>query len=215
MAEMKLIVVRTAATELDLQGRVSGRLDLPLSERGEQQAEEAARQLQWEQFDIVLRAPCQQAEETADKIARLTRVRVKVEPDLANIDFGLWHGRRLEDLKKTLPKAYRCWTEHPEYLYPPEGESIHDAMDRARSLLERLARKYVGKSVLLVTPPPMAALLTSIYSGQHLDVRWCHLPADAGWTSLGTAREATARAAAARAVVATPASPRPAPAVAE
>jgi probable phosphoglycerate mutase len=98
MAEMKLIVVRTAATELDLQGRVSGRLDLPLSERGEQQAEEAARQLQWEQFDIVLRAPCQQAGETADKIARLMRVRVKIEPDLANIDFGLWHGRRLDDL---------------------------------------------------------------------------------------------------------------------
>lgn len=215
MAEMKLIIVRTAATELDLQGRVSGRLDLPLSERGEQQAEEAARQLQWEQVDIVLRAPCQQAGETADRIARLMRVRVKIEPDLSNIDFGLWQGRRLEDLKKTLPKAYRCWTEHPEYLYPPEGESIHDAMDRARGLLERLAKKYAGKSVLLVTPPPMAALLSSIYSGQHLDVRWCHLPADAGWSALGTATDAVARAASARQVAAAPTAPRPAPAVAE
>lgn len=215
MAEMKLIVVRTAATELDLQGRVSGRLDLPLSEQGERQAEEVARQLQWEQVDIVLRAPCQSAAETANKIARLMRVRVKIEPELANIDFGLWQGRRLDDLKKTLPKAYRCWTEHPEYLYPPEGESIHDAMDRARGLLDRLARKYAGKSVLLVTPPPMAALLSSIYSGQHLDVRWCHLPADAGWTSLGTAREAAARAAATRDSVSHSAAPRPASAVAE
>jgi probable phosphoglycerate mutase len=194
MAEMKLIVVRTAATELDLQGRVTGRLDLPLSEQGELQAEEAARQLQWEQVDLILRAPCQAAAQTADKIARLTRVRVKPEPALANIDFGLWHGRRLDDLKQTMPTAYRCWSEHPEYLYPPKGESIHDAMERARELLERLGRKYAGKSVRLVAPPPFAALLTSIYSAQHLDCRWCQLQADAGWVSLGTAQEAATRA---------------------
>lgn len=197
MAEMKLILVRTAATELDLQGRVTGRLDVPLSEQGEQQAVEAARQLQWEHVDVILRAPCQAAAQTADKISRLVRVRVKPEPALANIDFGLWHGRRLDDLKQTMPTAYRCWSEHPEYLYPPKGESIHEAMERARELLERLARKYAGKSVLLVTPPPFAALLSSIYSGQHLDCRWCHLPADAGWTVLGTAQEAAAKAAAA------------------
>lgn len=198
MAEMKLIVVRTAATELDLQGRVTGRLDLPLSERGEQQAAEAARQLQWEQVDVILRAPCQAAAQTAEKIARLSRVRVKIEPALANIDFGLWHGRRLDDLKQTMPTAYRCWSEHPEYLFPPKGESIHDAMERARELLERLGRKYPGKSVMLVAPPPFAALLTSIYSGQHLDCRWCQLPADAGWFALGTSDEAASRLAAAR-----------------
>jgi probable phosphoglycerate mutase len=194
MAEIKLIVVRTAATELDLQGRVTGRLDLPLSEQGEQQANEAARQLQWEQVDVILRAPCQAAAETADKIARLIRVRVKPEPALANIDFGLWHGRRLDDLKQTMPTAYRCWSEHPEYLYPPKGESIHDAMERARELLERLKRKYAGKSVLVVTPPPFAALLASIYSSRHLDCRWCQLPADAGWAVLGTAPEAASQA---------------------
>jgi broad specificity phosphatase PhoE len=200
MSEMKLILVRTAATELDLQGRVTGRLDVPLSERGEQQAAEAARQLQWEPFDLILRAPCQAAAQTADKIARWARVRVKVEPDLVNIDFGLWHGRRLDDLKKTLPTAYRCWTEHPEYLSPPKGESIHAAMERVRGLLQRLQKKYTGKSVLIVAQPPMAALLESIWSGEHLDGRWCHLPADGGWKILGTAEEAAARAVQGRAV---------------
>lgn len=204
MAEMRLILVRTAATELDLQGRVSGRLDLPLSERGEQQATQAALQLQWERMDLILRAPCQAAAVTAEKISRLTRVRVKIDHELANIDFGLWQGRRLEDLKKTLPKAYRCWTEHPEYLYPPGGESIQEAMERARGVLERLAKKYAGKSVLLVAPPPMAALLASIWSGQHLDCRWCHLPADAGWEVLGTALEAAEKAKSGRTVVPSP-----------
>lgn len=180
----KLLLIRTGATDLDLQGRICGRLDLPLSETGLKQAKQTAEQLRWHQVDLIYRAPSMAARQTADCVLELIRAKVKVENDLENIDFGLWHGKRLEELKKTLPTAYRCWSEHPENLFPPDGESIKEAISRVERLLTRLAKRHVGDTIGLVAPAPIAAIIASQYRHRELDCGWCRVPADAGWQEL-------------------------------
>lgn len=184
MPLQKVILIRTAATELDLQGRITGRLDVPLSQEGRLQAQQTAERLQWETVQAIYRAPCQAADQTATPWANALGVRPKVETDLANIDFGLWHGKRVADLKKQMPTTYRCWTEHPEYLAPPEGETIVSAVARVKNLLERLRKRHSGQALGLVAPPPIASIIASLINAEELNCRWCRWPADAGWIVL-------------------------------
>lgn len=181
MTQPKVLLVRTAATELDLQGRICGRLDVPLSPSGISQSMKTAAALRWHPIDVIYRAPCQAAAQTAEHLADATRARVKIDPDLINIDFGLWHGKRIEDLKKTMPTAYRCWAEQPEKLVPPEGESIVDAIQRVARLWDRLLKKHSGGCVAIVVSPPIFVILKSLIEAKEIDCRWCRVPADAGW----------------------------------
>jgi broad specificity phosphatase PhoE len=190
----KLLLIRIGATDLDLQGRICGRLDLPLSETGLKQAQQTAEQLRWHHVPVIYRAPSMAARQTADCVAELNRAKVKVDNDLENIDFGLWHGKRLDELKNTLPTAYRCWSEHPENLFPPDGESIKEAISRVERVLSRLAKRHMSDMIGLVVPAPIAAIIVSQYRHRDLDCSWCRVPADAGWQEL-TGTEAVAKAA--------------------
>lgn len=78
------------------------------------------------------------------------------EPDFAEQDFGVWTGRRHDDLAKELGAAYREFWQSPARSRPPGGESFVDQIERAKSGLARLP---TGDAVLVVHSGTIRAVL--------------------------------------------------------
>ncbi|MSO68798.1 MAG: histidine phosphatase family protein [Alphaproteobacteria bacterium] len=73
-----------------------------------------------------------------------------VEPALAEQNFGLWQGRRYEEIDQDLDGgAHKFWIA-PAHHSPPEGESFIDVISRAGGAIERLTRAHAGRHIVAV-----------------------------------------------------------------
>jgi broad specificity phosphatase PhoE len=151
----RLILIRPGCTDFDEQQRIQGTLDLPLSDRGEEQLRQLLSELAETEIDRVYTSPTEPALTTAEQLAELHQVECRVIPQLANVDQLQW-----EELRRKQPRVYKQLQEDPGCVCPPEGESLTDALARVREGLERPLKKK-GRLVI-VAPDPVACLIEAI-----------------------------------------------------
>lgn len=154
-----IILLRTCSTDFDNEGRIKGTLDIPLNEQGNAQAAQAARSLADQNASVVYFSPCQSAEETANVVARGLSVKAKPLKNLHNMDYGLWQGKLIDELKEKQKKVYRQAQEQPEMVCPPEGETVSEAQKRVKSALDKLIKKHKNQTVVIVAPEPLTSLM--------------------------------------------------------
>ena len=90
---MLIYVARHGETAWNVENRICGRTDLPLTERGRRQAEELARSLAGLGIGLILTSPLVRARETAAAAAAVTGAPVRTEPRLVEQHFGSFEGR--------------------------------------------------------------------------------------------------------------------------
>jgi len=156
-----LYLIRHGETEWSLSGRHTGRTDLPLTARGEDQARDLGRLLRQLSFAQVLSSPRLRAQQTC-ALAGLGPA-VETEPDLAEWDYGDYEGQRSEEIQSGRPG----WNIFDNGC--PHGENPGQIAARADRLLARL-RRMTGN----------IALFTHGHFGRILGVRWIGLPVSAG-----------------------------------
>lgn len=165
--DLQIIIVKPGATDLDEQGRIVGSLDVPLSESGEQQAKDAAAELAGIKLKAVYCCPSLAAQQTAVQLTLGTRVRVRVDANLKNMDHGLWHGKEIEELQSNQPKLFRQWEENPASICPPGGETTAELLPRVDAMLKTVTRKHKTGTVVIVAPDPIASVIAGRIDGQH------------------------------------------------
>lgn len=158
---MRFVLVRPGATDYDLQGRMKGTLDIPLCEKGQEQAKQLAEALAPHKPGVIYSSTCRAARETADILTSVLRVPINHLEGLQNLDHGLWAGALVKDVKQRQPRVYKQWQEHPETVCPPEGETLGEAQDRVRSELEEIIRQNQTSTAVLVVPEPLASIVRS------------------------------------------------------
>lgn len=181
---VRILLIRSAATDFDEQGRIKGTLDLPLSDVGTAQAERLTAEVQGVQFDLLYSSPCRCAVETANRLATSRRMKVKQLADFQNVDHGLWHGKLVDELKQTQPRMYRQLQEHPETVCPPEGEPLGMAQARVKVAVDRLLRKHRSGTIALVLPEPLFSLAQHILAPGELGDLWKAECQCGGWQLL-------------------------------
>lgn len=128
--------------------------DLPLSNLGKQQAENAARFLQkeYKNFDYIFYSPFVRAKETAEIILRkFAGAEFRVEERIREKEFGVVSGLTPEEFKSNYPSEYERKTREGKYYYRPiGGESFPDLNLRTWSFATTIVREYSGKKILIV-----------------------------------------------------------------
>jgi probable phosphoglycerate mutase len=156
-----LVLIRPGSTDYDLQGRIQGTLDIPLSEQGRQEVDQAVENLRSRSLKALYCAPCRSAAETAQIIGQALRIKVKPLDYLRNLNQGLWQGMLIDEVKLKQPKVYREWKEHPENVCPPDGEMLSKAVERINEGIEKLLKRHRTGVIGLVVSEPMATLLAA------------------------------------------------------
>ncbi len=169
---LRIVVVRPGQTELDQQGRISGNLDVPLSEDGNDQIKGLAGEFEKLPVDKIYAGPTTASRETAELLAIKNKIKIRIEEDLKNFDCGLWHGKRIDELKETQPKLFKLWQEQPESVYPPDGETIEETRARVEKFAKRLTKKARNETVIVVAAEPVACILRSVLESVEVSKYW-------------------------------------------
>lgn len=179
-----IVLIRPGATDFDDQGRIKGTLEIPLNERGAGQVAQMIRDLSRQGIEAVYASPCQCAEQSAAAIAAGLAVRWKTVDKLANVDHGLWHGKRVEEVRQCQPKVYRQMQEHPETVCPPSGEPFVEAQQRVLAAIDKLRRKHGAETIAVVLPEPIYSVVRSDLLGIDLGDLWKAECASGGWEAI-------------------------------
>ena len=120
-----VVLLRHGDTRLTPERRFSGvgRADPGLSAAGRDQARRAAGSalLQGNAFTEVLTSPMTRCQETAQIVAAALGISVSIDPDLREMDFGLWEGMTFDEVQDRYPEDLRRWTQSASA--PPTGSS--------------------------------------------------------------------------------------------
>ncbi|MBN3787076.1 histidine phosphatase family protein, partial [Burkholderia sp. Ac-20353] len=100
----------------------------------------------------VLCGPARCARQTADALA----LHARVEPALADIDYGRWCGRRLADVARDAPGDLHAWITDPS-ASPHGGDSFDALRCRIGAWLDRLPS--TGDVIAITSAPAIRAAL--------------------------------------------------------
>lgn len=137
---------RHGQTAFNAQRRFQGQLDVPLNDLGRSQAAKAARHLAALGPAAIYSSDLSRASQTADALARLTGLSVKLDPGLRERAGGEWEGKSDVELREHYAD-YSTWTSAPAAWAPPGGESGTQVTDRTSAALLRIADTAPGGSV--------------------------------------------------------------------
>ncbi len=169
---VQIILIRPGSTDYDKDGRLQGTLEVPLNEQGTEEVARLIDDLRGRGMDLVYFSPSQSAQQTAEAIAQVLDIRVKKLERLQNLDYGLWQGMLIEDVRVKQPKVYRQWQEQPEIVCPPGGEMLGQADERVEAAMTRLLKRHREGVVGLVVPEPLASLVRRWFDHGELGDLW-------------------------------------------
>lgn len=169
---VRIILIHPGATSYTREGRIQGNLDLPLSEEGQTEVAQLAELLRNQGIEVLYAPESEPAWQTAQKLGDELEVKVKKLDRLENLNFGLWQGIQIEEIRYKQPKVYRQWQEQPEIVCPPEGEMLAEADGRAQTAAARLLKKHPEGVIGVVLPEPLASLVRRALTGQPLGDLW-------------------------------------------
>ena len=171
-----LIVIRSGATDFELQGRIRGAVDIPLCSAGVAEAEHAASLLAGSSAIALYASGEICAVETSRIVGRAIGLKPRVVPHLHNLDQGLWQGMLVEEIRRKQPRLYRQWQDNPWVIAPPEGELLEEACERVEVALEKLLRRHPHGCVAVVVPEPLDRIVCWIVAGESMGDLWSRDP---------------------------------------
>ncbi len=140
--------------------------DTPLSPLGRRQAEAIAAGLANAGLAAIYASSSRRALETAEPLARVTGLAVRVEERLLEFEIGGWNPEGGAD-----QIDWAIW--RPDHRGVPDGETLQAFAERIAAACETIARAHTGESVAIVA-----------HSGTNDAIlRWAmSIPAGSGWS---------------------------------
>ena len=172
---MLLYLARHAQTASSAVDSFNGRGELPLTERGREQARRLGVRLAGVRFAAVYRSPLGRTAETAALVA--PRLTAEVLPALSEIDYGRWEGLSPEQARSLDPAHYHAWESDPAAVAPPGGETAAQVAERALAALEsiRVRHERGPEPVLAVSHKATLRILAAALTGAPVSryrLRW-------------------------------------------
>ena len=163
MPASQLLVIRHGQTEWSRSGRHTGRTDIPLTEQGRHEANDAARTLDGWSVDRAYTSPLIRAKETAELVA--PDCALVTDDSLLEWDYGIYEGATTPQTRERIP-GWSVWSHEIE-----GGESVDQVGERADEFIARFDREVGDGIGVAFAHGHLLAILIA---------RWCGLPAVEG-----------------------------------
>jgi len=160
-AMLELILVRHGLTDWNENGRLLGRCEIGINERGRRQAAEVAQALRSVRLDGVLSSPQQRAQETAAPIAADHGLDVCTEAPLDEVWLGRWQGKTFAEIHED-PDVARLMAD-PMYVCDAI-EPAEKVRQRVTEYVEHLREGKRARLVLVSHGDPLRLMLAHYLS---------------------------------------------------
>lgn len=147
----RLVIVRHAESDLNLQKRIQGQIDSVLTPKGVAQARKLAARIKNFKVDKIYSSDLGRAYSTTVEITRHWKVKIIRDPKLREINLGDWEGMTPKEVDELYDKGYQKWLKKPSKCLIPKSENLADFRKRIAGRVREIAQANEGKTVLLVT----------------------------------------------------------------
>ena len=142
---MKIYVVRHGQTDWNVLKLCQGQINIPLNEKGIEQAKITKEKLENEKIDLIITSPLDRAKNTAKIINEDRDLQVIEDERLVERDLGEYERAKIDSFDHKGFWDYNC-----NYKYK-KAENIRDFCYRIKEAMEEYKEKYKGKNILLST----------------------------------------------------------------
>ena len=146
-----LYLTRHGETEWNLEKRMQGFKDSPLTQKGRQNARDLGHRLRNVPLDHLYVSPIGRVQETVRMMNLDPSIPVTIDERLREMHMGTWEGRTAAEIEMAHPLAHAAFWQTPHAYIPESGESFDEVRERILSFLERLAVHAEHENILIVT----------------------------------------------------------------
>jgi probable phosphoglycerate mutase len=186
-----LYLTRHGETQWNVEHRLQGHHDSPLTVHGRRQVAHLRDALAAIAFDAIYSSSSPRALTTAEMLRADRPVDIVVSDALREIDFGSWEGRLLDEIEAEQPELHYAFWHRPDTYHPANGgESFDDVERRVVTCVEDLLRGQHGQTVFVVTHTVALKVLMSHFERRPIARLWdppfihptslCHVAVEAG-----------------------------------
>ncbi len=165
---MAIFLIRPGETDYDVQNRLQGAINLPLTERGVSQVDDMVKDVRSSEIKRIYSSPTEPALSTAKRIANRLNLPLKVLDSLTNVDLGLWQGLCVNEIRSKQPRVFKQWKESPDSVCPPQGENCEEVCERVANALKKTLKRK--KSFAIVASEPLASIIECYLQGKETDL---------------------------------------------
>ena len=143
-------IVRHGETEWNVLGRIQGHSDIPLSQKGRDQAHTVARRLVEAPLDVAYCSDLSRASETARIILKDRDIPLHATPDLRERYDGVFEGLTLAERRDRYPEMFTASLVKDLDFAPTGGESARATSARMSDVIAGLRARHPDETVLIV-----------------------------------------------------------------
>ncbi|MDY3359426.1 MAG: histidine phosphatase family protein [Clostridium celatum] len=146
-----IYLTRHGQTLWNIEKRLQGRGNSPLTEDGIERAKELRDRIKGMNIDVIYSSPIERALNTANIIKGDKNIEVITDDGLMEMCFGDYEGRRTDEVMKENPSwDIGLIMKGNTILSAPNGENLAEVRDRVSKTMDRIIEENRGKTILIV-----------------------------------------------------------------
>lgn len=147
----RVYLIRHGETEWNTTMKFQGITDIPLSERGRQQAVSLGKRLAALKLDAFYSSDLLRAYETAKIISEYHDMSIETVPGIRELNFGAWEGLTIAEIKQSFADEIKKWWENPFSIRIPGGETYHELIQRSVNTIKKIVAQHRNGQIVVVS----------------------------------------------------------------
>lgn len=166
-----IYLTRHGETMWNLEKRLQGWMNSPLTKDGIIQAKRLSERLDHMGLDVIYSSTSERAHETAIILKGNKDIEIILEAELKELAFGSWEGKTLDELATSdeYGKEYHNLFNNPSRYKPFGGETLKELEQRALNVMNKIIKENQGKTVLVVTHGITLKALIAFFQNMNLE----------------------------------------------
>lgn len=168
-----LFLTRHGETEWNVEGKLQGHKDSPITILGKRQASWLSSSLKGIDFDAIYSSTSLRAHHTAEIVRDKRKLDIFPSDSLKEINLGSWEGQKRSDIENIFPYEHKAFWNAP-HLYTPtnDGESFSQLQDRVIPKIKDIISNHRGGNVLIVTHAITLKVIMGYFREDPLEKLW-------------------------------------------
>ncbi|MDO5517333.1 MAG: histidine phosphatase family protein [Clostridium sp.] len=165
-----IYLIRHGQTEWNLESRMQGHKNSPLTELGIKQAEKLHHRLVNENFDLIYCSDSSRAQHTAEIIRGNADTEINLNSALIEINMGNFEGMKQSEIISKYPENWNnFWHDPASYIPSGNGEYYDDLKNRLIPAINEIISSNIGKKIVIVTHRIALKVIMAYFNGQSIN----------------------------------------------
>ncbi|MHA2611070.1 MAG: histidine phosphatase family protein [bacterium JZ-2024 1] len=127
---MGIWIARHGQTIWNAEGRIQGRSNPPLTQKGMEETFNLVEYLSHQDIHRIFTSPLERCKILAFLLAERKKIPLTIAPELQELSFGSWEGLKDEEIREKFPEQWDLWKKDPYSFHPGGGESFAQMSQR-------------------------------------------------------------------------------------